>query len=134
MKSYTLQKPISLGGIGLHTGESCNLTLNPANIKTGIIFNRTDCKTIVPAKWDKVISTKFSTNLAVNNIEVRTVEHLLSALAGLHIDNCEIEINNLEVPILDGSSKIFVDEILNAGLKELNAYQEVLEIKKTSKI
>jgi len=130
MKSYTVQNPITLSGIGLHSGESCNIKLNPADTKTGIVFNRVDCKTIVPAKWDKVISTKFSTNLAVNSIEVRTVEHLLSALAGLHIDNCEIEIDNLEVPILDGSSKIFVDEILKAGLKELNAFQEVLEIKK----
>ena len=130
MKSYTVQNPITLSGIGLHSGESCNIKLNPADTKTGIVFNRVDCKTIVPAKWDNVISTKFSTNLAVNSIEVRTVEHLLSALAGLHIDNCEIEIDNLEIPILDGSSKIFVDEILKAGLKELNAFQEVLEIKK----
>ena len=130
MKSYTVQNPITLTGIGLHSGESCNIKLNPADTKSGIVFNRVDCKTIVPAKWDNVISTKFSTNLAVNSIEVRTVEHLLSALAGLHIDNCEIEIDNLEVPILDGSSKIFVDEILKAGLKELNAFQEVLEIKK----
>ena len=66
----------------------------------------------------------------MNDIEVKTVEHLLSALAGLHINNCEILIDNLEVPILDGSSKIFVDEILKSGLKEQINNQNILEIKK----
>ena len=102
----------------------------PSDENTGIFFNRTDLGKIIPARWDHVVSTKFSTNLGLNGIEVKTVEHLLSALAGLHINNCEILIDNLEVPILDGSSKIFVDEILKSGLKEQINNQNILEIKR----
>ena len=117
MKSFTLKEPISLNGVGLHTGVFTNITLKPAPLNSGIFFNRTDKSTIIPAKWDSVISTKFSTNIASNQIEVKTVEHLLSALAGLHINNCEILIDNIEVPILDGSSIVFVENILKTGLK-----------------
>ena len=130
MKNFSIQKPISFYGVGLHSGVNTNITLKPSEENTGIFFNRTDLGKIIPARWDHVVSTKFSTNLGMNDIEVKTVEHLLSALAGLHINNCEILIDNLEVPILDGSSKIFVDEILKSGLKEQINNQNILEIKK----
>ena len=130
MKSFTLNEPISINGVGLHTGVKSNITLNPAPLKSGIFFNRTDKSTIIPAKWDNVISTKFSTNIASNGVEVKTVEHLLSALAGLHINNCEILIDNVEVPILDGSSNIFVESILKKGIKEQDSEQKILEIVK----
>ena len=130
MKSNTLSKPVTLKGVGLHSGKNVDITLKPALINSGIYFNRIDKNTIIPAKWDNVISTKFSTNLGKNDVEVKTVEHLLSALAGLHIDNCEICINNIEVPILDGSSKIFVEEILKAGILEQNSNQKILEVLK----
>ena len=130
MKSLTLNEPISINGVGLHTGVKSNITLNPAPLKSGIFFNRTDKLTIIPAKWDNVISTKFSTNIAANGVEVKTVEHLLSALAGLHINNCEILIDNVEVPILDGSSNIFVESILKKGIKEQDSEQKILEIVK----
>ena len=130
MKNFSIQKPISFSGVGLHSGVNTNITLKPSEENTGIFFNRTDLGKIIPARWDHVVSTKFSTNLGMNDIEVKTVEHLLSALAGLHINNCEILIDNLEVPILDGSSKIFVDEILKSGLKEQINNQNILEIKK----
>ena len=133
MKNFSTQKPISFSGVGLHSGVKTNITLKPSEENTGIFFNRTDLGKIIPARWDHVISTKFSTNLGLNDIEVKTVEHLLSALAGLHINNCEILIDNLEVPILDGSSKIFVDEILKSGLKEQINNQNILEIKKPVK-
>jgi len=133
MKNFSIQKPISFSGVGLHSGVKTNITLKPSEENTGIFFNRTDLGKIIPARWDHVISTKFSTNLGFNDIEVKTVEHLLSALAGLHINNCEILIDNLEVPILDGSSKIFVDEILKSGLKEQINNQNILEIKKPVK-
>ena len=133
MKNFSIQKPISFSGVGLHSGVKTNITLKPSEENTGIFFNRTDLGKIIPARWDHVISTKFSTNLGLNDIEVKTVEHLLSALAGLHINNCEILIDNLEVPILDGSSKIFVDEILKSGLKEQINNQNILEIKKPVK-
>ena len=133
MKNFSIQKPISFSGVGLHSGVKTNIILMPSEENTGIFFNRTDLGKIIPARWDHVVSTKFSTNLGLNDIEVKTVEHLLSALAGLHINNCEILIDNLEVPILDGSSKIFVDEILKSGLKEQFNNQNILEIKRPVK-
>ena len=133
MKSFTLNEPIKINGIGLHTGVKTTVTLNPAPLKSGIFFNRTDKSTIIPARWNKVISTKFSTNIASNGVEVKTVEHLLSALAGLHINNCEILIDNIEVPILDGSSKVFVDSILKKGIREQDSDQNILEIIKSVK-
>lgn len=133
MKNFSIQKPISFSGVGLHSGVKTNIILKPSEENTGIFFNRTDLEKIIPARWDHVVSTKFSTNLGLNDIEVKTVEHLLSALAGLHINNCEILIDNLEVPILDGSSKIFVDEILKSGLKEQINNQNILEIKRPVK-
>ena len=133
MQSYTINKPISFSGVGLHSGVNSNITLKPAPINSGIFFNRIDQKIIIPAQWDNVISTKFSTNLGKENTEVKTVEHLLSALAGLHINNCEICIDNIEVPILDGSSKIFVEEIQKIGLSNQNDNQNILEIIKPVK-
>ncbi len=133
MNSLTLSKSIKFDGVGLHTGINSSITLKPAKINSGIYFNRIDKNTIIPAKWNNVVSTKFSTNLGVNNIEVKTVEHLLSALAGLHIDNCEICIDNVEVPILDGSSKVFVDEILKVGLSEQKSSQKILQVLKPVK-
>ena len=133
MKSLTLKNPIKFDGIGLHTGVKTQITLKPAPINSGIFFNRIDKSVIIPAKWDRVISTKFSTNIALNETEVKTVEHLLSALSGLHINNCEILIDNIEVPILDGSSSIFVDKILKNGLIEQDSEQKILEIVKPIK-
>ena len=133
MKCFTIKNPICLNGIGLHTGVNTNITLKPAPLNSGIFFNRTDKSTIIPAKWDNVISTKFSTNIASEGVEVKTVEHLLSALAGLHINNCEILIDNVEVPILDGSSNVFVESILKKGLKEQDSEQNILEIIKPVK-
>ena len=133
MKSFTIKDPICFNGIGLHTGVNTNIILKPAPTNSGIFFNRADKSIIIPAKWDNVISTKFSTNIASNGVEVKTVEHLLSALAGLHINNCEILIDNVEVPILDGSSDIFVKSILKKGLKEQDSEQNILEIIKPVK-
>tara|TARA_Y200000002_G_scaffold316154_1_gene274385 strand:- start:65 stop:922 length:858 start_codon:yes stop_codon:yes gene_type:complete len=133
MKSFTLKEPLSFAGIGLHTGVNTNITLNPATLNSGIFFNRTDKSAIIPAIWKNVISTKFSTNIASNEIEVKTVEHLLSALAGLHINNCEILIDNIEVPILDGSSSVYVESILKKGLQEQNSEQNIMEIIKPVK-
>ncbi len=128
MRSFTINKSVSFNGIGLHTGINTNITLKPAPINSGIFFNRSDKKVIIPAQWDNVISTKFSTNIGKDNIEVKTVEHLLSALAGLHINNCEICIDNIEVPILDGSSRVFVEEIQKVGVLNQIENQNILEI------
>ena len=128
MKSFTINESIRLSGIGLHSGLNSNIILKPSEINSGIYFNRIDKGKIIPAQWDNVISTKFSTNIGKDDVEVKTVEHLLSALAGLHINNCEISIDNIEVPILDGSSKIFVEEIQKVGVQEQSNHQNILEI------
>ena len=133
MRNLTINKPINLNGVGLHSGVDVNITIKPADINSGIYFNRIDKDIIIPAHWNNVISTKFSTNIGKKNIEVKTVEHLLSALAGLHINNCEICIDNIEVPILDGSSKIFVEEIQKVGVMEQKDNQNILEIIKPVK-
>ena len=128
MKSFTINESIRLSGIGLHSGLNSNIILKPSEINSGIYFNRIDKGKIIPAQWNNVISTKFSTNIGKDDVEVKTVEHLLSALAGLHINNCEISIDNIEVPILDGSSKIFVEEIQKVGVQEQSNHQNILEI------
>ena len=133
MNSFTVNKAISFNGVGLHSGVNSNISLKPSEVNSGIYFNRTDKDKIIPAQWDNVTSTKFSTNIGKDDVEVKTVEHLLSALAGLHINNCEISIDNIEVPILDGSSKIFVEEIQKVGLLKQSHQQNILEIIKPVK-
>ncbi|MDA1284382.1 MAG: UDP-3-O-acyl-N-acetylglucosamine deacetylase [Proteobacteria bacterium] len=130
MLQNTLSNKIYFKGIGLHTGLEVNLELHPAKENSGITFFRKDLNKKIEASWKNVISTKFSTNLGVDNCFIKTVEHLLSAFAGLHISNCDVFIDNEEVPIMDGSSKVFVDEILKTGIKNQIMNQQVIEIKK----
>jgi UDP-3-O-[3-hydroxymyristoyl] N-acetylglucosamine deacetylase len=128
MNQNTIANPIYLNGVGLHTGLETTIQLHPAEEDTGIIFFRKDLNMILNASWENVISTKFSTNLGLKQFNVKTVEHLLSAFAGMHISNCKVILDNEEVPIMDGSSKIFVDEILKAGIKKQNSNQKFIEI------
>ena len=130
MQQNTISNKIYFKGIGLHTGLDVNLELHPAKENSGITFFRKDLNKKIEASWKNVISTKFSTNLGVDNCFIKTVEHLLSAFAGLHISNCDVFIDNEEVPIMDGSSKIFVDEILKTGIKNQIMNQQAIEIKK----
>ena len=130
MHQNTISNKIYFKGIGLHTGLDVNLELHPAKENSGITFFRKDLNKKIEASWKNVISTKFSTNLGVDNCFIKTVEHLLSAFAGLHISNCDVFIDNEEVPIMDGSSKVFVDEILKTGIKNQIVNQQVIEIKK----
>ena len=132
MNQSTISKSIFLKGIGLHTGLEANIELQPSDENSGIVFYRKDLKKRIKASWKNVISTKFSTNLGDQNLNIKTVEHLLSAFAGMHISNCLVIIDNEEVPIMDGSSKIFVEEILKTGVKKQKATQKFLEI--TNKI
>ena len=130
MHQNTISNKIYFKGIGLHTGLDVNLELHPAKENSGITFFRKDLNIKIEASWKNVISTKFSTNLGVDNCFIKTVEHLLSAFAGLHISNCDVFIDNEEVPIMDGSSKVFVDEILKTGIKNQIVNQQAIEIKK----
>lgn len=132
-KQHTIKKPVKLSGVGLHTGLPVNIEFKPATIGYGIKFQRIDLdnKPIIEADVDNVCDTSRSTTLEQNGGRVHTVEHVLAALSGLQIDNCLIEIDNAETPIMDGSSIAFVEALLRAGLEEQNADREFYEIKET---
>ena len=129
----TINSLIKLSGVGLHTGKMCNLTIKPSKSGTGIIFKRVDLKgkPEVEALIDNVSDVTRSTSLKKGKAEIHTIEHILAALYGLHIDNALIELDNVEPPILDGSSKPYVDEIVKSGIKEQEAYRSELVIDET---
>ena len=113
----TIQKEVKISGIGLHSGKNVNLKLIPAEANTGIVFIRNGIS--IPAHIDYASGFDFSTSLYKDGQWVKTIEHLMAALFFLDIDNIFIEIDNEEVPILDGSAKVFIEEIKKAGIKEL---------------
>lgn len=132
IKQRTLKNTIRATGIGLHSGKKVYLTLKPAPVDTGIVFCRTDLDPVIeiPARAENVGETTLSTTLMKNNERVDTVEHLLSAMAGLGIDNARIELSSSEVPIMDGSAGPFVFLIQSAGLEEQEAPKKFIRIKK----
>jgi len=127
----TIGKTVTLSGTGLHTGISTDVAFLPASEGHGIVFKRTDLDEhpTIKAHLDKVVDTSRSTSVGVNNIRIGTVEHVLSALAGLEISNILIEINGPEMPILDGSALPFVDVLRTAGLVDQKGENDVFEIK-----
>tara|TARA_B100000575_G_scaffold172467_1_gene138168 strand:- start:4523 stop:5395 length:873 start_codon:yes stop_codon:yes gene_type:complete len=133
----TLSKPITIEGIGLHSGINVSMKLLPAKADEGIKFYRTDLSygNEIRAIWSNVSNTELSTTIS-NEVgaSVSTVEHLMSALSGLHIDNLKIEINGPEVPIMDGSSKEFVSLIDKVPLKTLSKKRKTIKIKKNIKV
>ncbi|MCF0178595.1 MAG: UDP-3-O-[3-hydroxymyristoyl] N-acetylglucosamine deacetylase [Bacteroidales bacterium] len=131
MKQHTLQKIYKFSGKGLHTGKITNMVLKPAPENFGIRFHRTDIgpEAIVAANAMNVTSTARSTTLEGNGAQVITTEHLLAAFMGLSVDNALVEIDNVEIPILDGSSKPYTDAISADGICEQNAERKYLEIK-----
>ena len=135
IKQRTLANLIKGTGVGLHTGKKINLTLKPAPVNSGIIFKRIDFDNeSVRASLDNVFDTRLSTTLSNNKIQISTVEHLLSAMAGLGIDNAIIELDAPEVPIMDGSSRPFVFMIQSAGIKEQEAPKKFIKIKKSVEV
>ena len=117
-KQQTLNKSFSLNGIGLHSGKKVKITVEPAKVNNGIKFIRTDLTkdNEVDALWSNVSSTNLCTTISnEKGVSISTIEHLMSSLSGMHIDNANILINNLEVPIMDGSSLPFVEELENSG-------------------
>jgi len=125
----TIKKAILTNGIGLHTGKPVRMTLKPAPIGTGISFIRTDLgNTQVQAIAANTATTSYATALSQNGVFVKTVEHLLAALAGLNIDNVYIELNADEVPIMDGSARSFVHLVADAGIQIQEAIQPALKI------
>ena len=129
----TIGKSFSLSGIGLHSGQKVKITVEPANVNNGIKFIRTDLTkdNIVPALWSNVSSTNLCTTISnEKGVSVSTIEHLMSSLSGMHIDNANILINNLEVPIMDGSSLPFVEELENSGIETQEIPRKIISVKK----
>ncbi len=131
IKQRTLKNVIRATGVGLHTGEKVYVTLRPAAPETGIVFRRVDLDEPVeiPARPDMVGDTRLSTTLVKDGVRVSTVEHLLSAFAGLGIDNAYVDLSAPEVPIMDGSAAPFVFLIQSAGIAEQNAPKRYIRIK-----
>ncbi|MFB9121036.1 bifunctional UDP-3-O-[3-hydroxymyristoyl] N-acetylglucosamine deacetylase/3-hydroxyacyl-ACP dehydratase [Bergeyella porcorum] len=127
----TLKEPVSLSGIGLHTGKEVTLTIKPAKENTGFVFVRTDLEgnPQVEADVNYVTTTERGTTLEKLGVRIHTCEHLLAALVGCDIDNAYLEMNSAEPPIMDGSSKYFVEAIEKAGIVEQEAPREYLVIK-----
>ncbi|TNF35789.1 MAG: UDP-3-O-acyl-N-acetylglucosamine deacetylase [Gammaproteobacteria bacterium] len=132
IRQRTLRNAIRATGIGLHTGEKVYLNLKPAPVDTGIVFRRVDLQPAVEilARAGNVGETQLSTTLVKEGVKVSTVEHLLSAMAGLGIDNAYVELNASEVPIMDGSAGPFVFLIQSAGIEEQSAPKKFIRILK----
>ena len=130
-KQKTLKEEVSLCGIGLHTGREVTLTIKPAKENTGFVFVRTDLEghPHIEADVNYVTTTERGTTLEKLGVRIHTCEHLLAALVGCDIDNAILEMNSAEPPILDGSSRFFVDAIEKAGILEQNVDREYLVVK-----
>lgn len=136
LKQRTLKKTISATGVGLHTGDKVDLTLRPAAPDVGIVFRRVDLPGSPEIKVQPhlVCDTRLCSALEDNGARVATVEHLLSAMAGLGVDNVYVDMNASEVPIMDGSSGPFVFLLQQAGIVEQNALKKFIRIKKTIEV
>lgn len=130
LRQRTLKSLISASGVGLHTGQKVRLTLRPAPTDAGIVFRRVDLASPVdiPARADLVGETRLSTCLVRDGVKVHTVEHLMSALAGLGVDNAYVDLDAPEVPIMDGSASPFVLLIQQAGIVEQGAAKRFLRV------
>ncbi len=129
MNQTTIAKSVKTKGVGLHTGVDVNLKLRPAPENTGYIFVRTDLDNFeIPASVEYISHCSYATTLMRRGVVLSTCEHLLSALRGSGVDNCFVELDNIEIPILDGSSENWVELIEKAGVKELEARQRTLKV------
>lgn len=132
----TVKKSYCFQGKGLHTGRPVTMTINPAPVDFGIRFKRTDIgqDAVIEALADYVSNTARSTTISKDDVKVVTIEHIMSALTGLAIDNALIELDNIEVPILDGSAKPYVEAICADGVQEQDAPRKYVELKKTIEV
>ena len=129
MKQTTLAKAINIMGVGLHTGVDVNMTLKPAPENTGYIFVRTDLDNFeIPASVEYISHCSYATTLMRRGVVLSTCEHLLSALRGSGVDNCFIELDSIEIPIMDGSSEDFIELITKAGVIEQDADVRVFKV------
>lgn len=127
----TIKNSVSLNGVGLHTGQNVTITFLAAPANHGIKFQRIDLpeQPIIPADCDLVTSVERGTTIEKNGVKVATVEHLMAALFGLQVDNLLIQLNGIEIPILDGSARFFIEAIEKAGIVELQEEREIFELR-----
>ncbi len=132
----TLKKAFETVGIGLHSGRKVKLALRPAPVDTGIVFRRIDMNppVSIKAEPERVNDTRMATTLDKGKAKIATIEHLMSALSGLGIDNCYVEVDGAEIPIMDGSGATFVFLIKAAGIEEQDAPRKFVRIKKTVEV
>lgn len=136
VKQRTLKNSVSVTGVGLHSGEKVTLGLRPAPVNTGVVFRRVDVKPVVEirAQPEMVNDTRLSTCMEKNGVRVATVEHLMSALAGMGIDNVYVDLDSAEVPIMDGSAGTFIFLLQTAGIVEQAAAKKFIRVKKTVEV
>lgn len=136
LKQRTIQYPVRAVGIGLHSGYKVELVLRPAAPDTGIVFHRTDLDPVVsiPVSADAIGETMLASTLVKDGARISTIEHLMSACAGLGIDNLHVEVNAEEIPIMDGSASSFVFLLQQAGLKEQDVPKKYIRVKKRVEI
>ncbi len=136
VKQRTLKNSVYATGVGLHTGERVDLTLRPAPVNSGIIFRRVDLSPVVEIRAEAlaVHDTRLSTCLEANGVRVATIEHLMSACAGLGVDNAYVDLSSAEVPIMDGSAGTFIFLLQSAGIVEQSAAKKFIRIKKTVEV
>ena len=134
MNQTTITKAVKIRGVALHTGVDASLRLRPAPENTGYIFVRTDLDNFeIPASVEYISHCSYATTLMRRGVVLSTCEHLLSALRGVGIDNCFIDLDSIELPILDGSSENWIDLISKAGIKELSVPKKTLKVLKKVK-
>ena len=136
-RQTTLAEQVTLTGIGVHSGKPASITLIPAEAGVGIVFTRTDQddSVEVPARWDKVSATALCTVLGDPSKDgISTVEHIMAALFGMGVDNLIVEIDGPEMPIMDGSSAVFVEAIEQVGVKRLDRGRRYLKVKKAVRV
>src|SRR5579864_1133704 len=127
----TIQRPVEASGVGLHSGVPVSIRIRPAPPSTGIVFLRTDLDNFaVPASWRYVARVSYATSLMRQGVLISTTEHLLSVFYSMGIDNAFVEIDNLEVPILDGSGMPFVELIESAGIRHYRRKRRYLRIRR----
>ena len=132
MNQTTITQNIIIKGVGLHTGVDVNMRLRPAPENTGYVFVRTDLDNFeIPASAEYISHCSYATTLMRRGVVLSTCEHLLSALRGTGIDNCFIELDNIEIPIMDGSSEDFIDLLIAAGITEQNALRRFFRVLET---
>ena len=128
MRQHTIRKPVSIEGVGLHSGKVARVTMSPAPQDAGVVFKVRATGERIPARPESVVNSHYATTLGVNRTRIQTVEHLMAAFGGLGIDNVEVEVDGTEIPALDGSAKPFVAMLTAVGRVQQSARRRVLTL------